>query len=645
MHFAVVRYTVAILGALSLAAGEATAPPVAAKPPAASAAIDPAKLSFDQDILPVVNRVCLECHGETRAKGGIKLARFTSTFEVQKAAGQWEEVLKALREGAMPPKSAKEQLTPDERERLVRWIDHTLDTINPDSVPRDPGHVVFHRLSRSEYNNTIRDLFGTDSRPADKFPADGGGGGGFDNNAETLFIPPLLLEKYLEAAGDAVDAASKDAVYTAKPTAATPAARREAAKSILTTLVRRAYRRPVFGTEVDRYLRLFDTLEKKLVPFEEAVRQTIKAVLVSPYFLFRVETIKYQAQPYEIGQHEQAVRLSYFLWASMPDDELMKLADDRKLNDPVVIEAQVQRMLKSPKAQALGEEFITQWFDLGQFRAAAGGPDSKRFPQLTPALRDAMCDEPVAYFNALLRENRSVLHLLDSDYSFLNEGLAALYGISGVKGAELRETKVGTSSRGGVLGMAGVLAATSHPLRTSPVLRGKWVLEQIFNAPPPPPPPNTPTLPNDETAKDEQSLRQRLEAHRSNPVCASCHSRIDPLGFGLENFDPIGRWRTQDVRNQPIDATGTLLTGERFSGPAELKTLLMLRKAAFARTLTEKLLSYALGRGLEFYDRTTIKSISDDLIKADYKAQTLIVSICTSYPFRFKRNQPVKAAP
>ena len=604
---------------------------------------DPAKLSFESDIRPLLSSLCYDCHGEKKAKGGINLEKFGDKRAIQRGALQWQEVQRAVAEREMPPDSAKRQATDAERERLAAWIGHALDTLDPADFPQDPGHVVLHRLTRVEYNNTIRDLLGVDSKPADTFPEDAGGGGGFDNNADTLFVPPVMVEKMLSALGDVLGLAKPEKLFTHKPADDKPKSQRAAAKSILADFSQKAFRRPVKDPEVERFAKVYDAAVKKTINHEDAVKLALKTVLVSPSFLYRIEGQRADAKPYEIAQHEMAVRLSYFLWATMPDAELFKLADEGRLHDPAVIEAQVIRMLKDPKAKALGEIFVPQWLKTEELRRGRKAPDGGRYPQYNDRMRDAMCDEPEVFFNALVAKNRSIIDLIDSDYLYVNEDLAKLYDISGVRGNEFREVKRSDDKRGGVLTMAGVLTVTSHPLRTSPVLRGVWVLEQIFNSHPPPPPPNVPALDDKKDGdKKDLTLRQRLEKHRQDPTCATCHARIDPLGFALQHYDLMGSWRARDEFGAPIDANGALITGEKFSGVAELRKVLGARKAEFARGFTSRMLSFALGRGLEFYDRPTVNDLMKALDKNGYQIQPLIVGIAKSFPFRYKRNQPIQ---
>jgi hypothetical protein len=388
---------------------------------------------------------------------------------------------------------------------------------------------------------------------------------------------------------------------------------------------------------VGRLLNLFDRAAKRGANFEDAVKITLKAVLVSPNFLYRVERDQKSVRPYPISDYELASRLSYFLWASMPDDTLFALAAKKKLGDPAVLDAQVRRMLANPKSKAFSDSFTGQWLRVRDLYTVAN-PDARRFPQFTPALRDAMYRETITFFDDVVRNDRSVLNLLDARYTFLNEDLARHYGVPGVTGKQMRRVALADGRRGGVLTQASVLTLTSYPQRTSPVLRGKWVLEEILGTPAPPPPAVVATLSPDDAPKEGLTFRQRLEKHREQPACASCHSRMDPLGFGLENFDAIGRWR-DTIGDVPVDAAGTMATGEKFSGPAELKRyLLASRKDLFVRNLSERMLSYALGRGLEPHDLPAVRKITTRVEQNGYRGATLVAEIVKSYPFQYRKN-------
>jgi hypothetical protein len=333
-----------------------------------------------------------------------------------------------------------------------------------------------------------------------------------------------------------------------------------------------------------------------------------------------------------------ASRLSYFLWSSMPDEELFRLAARNALHEPLVLSQQVARMLRDPKASALAEEFVPQWLHTRGLQAVR--PDPQRFPEFDEAVRSAMMREPVSFFEALVREDHSILELLAADYTFVNERLAKHYHIAGVTGDEFRRVALPAGQRGGVLFQAGVLTLTSNPIRTSPVKRGKWILDNLLDAPIPPPPPNVPDL-TDGGSAAFTTLRARMERHRTDPACASCHVRMDPLGFGLENYDAIGAWRTHEG-TQPVDASGVLPDGASFRGPEELRQLLRGRSTEFTRCLTEKLFTYALGRGVEPSDYPTIDDVVDQLRNNDYRFSTLVQAIVASDAFQMRTIERVK---
>jgi hypothetical protein len=408
---------------------------------------------------------------------------------------------------------------------------------------------------------------------------------------------------------------------------------------IMTDLARRAFRRPVAPGELEKYVALVHQAQQDEQSFEEGLVVGIQALLVSPDFLYRLERNRPSPSSVyvqKITQHELATRLSYFLWASMPDDRLLRAADAGTLRDPQVLASEVHRMLRDSKSRALAEQFGGQWL---QFRALESlTRNRERFPDFDDDLRLSMRRETELFVAHVIREDRSILDFIDAKYSFLNERLARHYGIDGVSGPEFRRVDLTGTPRAGVLTQGSVLTVSSYATRTSPVLRGKWILENLLNAPPPVPPPDVPNL--DEAAVGTAaSLREQLEAHRKDPTCASCHRKMDPLGFGLENFDATGAWRTTDGKF-PIDATGYLPDGDEFNGPEELGHVLENQPGAFARCLTSKLLTYALGRGLERYDSRTVKQIASRLPAHDYRFSALVLEIVNSLPFQSRRPYP-----
>jgi hypothetical protein len=588
--------------------------------------------TYEKEIRPALKQFCDGCHGEKKQAGGINLAGFDAALDIRRDPALWRKVLVQLRERAMPPEN-KPQPSPELRDKMEAWLKATLDELDEKTPPHDPGRKIIHRLNRLEYNNTVRDLLGVATNPADKFPADGGGGGGFDNTADTLFVPPILMERYLEAAGEVLDAAPPERIFGAQPLKKKDAA---AARAIIERITPRAFRRPLEKGESERFVRVYDGAIKRGLKFEDAVKLSLKAVLVSPQFLFRVEREQLGTAPYRVSDYELASRLSYFLWASMPDGELLALAAKKKLSDPKILEAQVRRMVANPKFDSFAQSFTGQWLHVRELYGVMQ-PDQRKFPSFTPALRDAMFGEVTHFFGSVLRDNSDLMQLLHADYTFVNEELAKHYGIEGITGPELRRVSLENGRRGGLLTSAAVLTVTSYPQRTSPVLRGKWVLEEILGTPPPPPPPNAGALPANDAVKDGLTFRQRLEEHRKKPECSGCHARMDPIGFGLENYDPIGRWR-EEIGGGPVDAAGVLASGEKFSGPLELKAHLQKRKSDFLRNLTEKTLSYALGRGLEPYDVPTARRIQKAVEADGNRAQTLLVEVAKSFPFQYRKN-------
>ena len=409
---------------------------------------------------------------------------------------------------------------------------------------------------------------------------------------------------------------------------------------ILSTLARRAYRRPVTTAEVAQLTKFVALAKADGQSTEQGIALAIQAMLVSPHFLFHIERDPKPTDPthvHRISDVELASRLSYFLWNSMPDDTLLSLAERRQLSTPAVLDAQVKRMLADPKASAMAENFAGQWLEIRNLDSIK--PDPQKFPAWGPELREAMKTETRMFFDAILRENRPITEFINARYTFLNEYLAKYYGIEGVTGPEFRRVELTTAERGGVLSQGSVLAVSSYPTRTSVVIRGKYILQNILGTPPPPPPPNVPAL--DESAVGTAaSLRQQMEKHRSNPICASCHSRMDPLGFALENYDAIGKWRTQDG-SFPVDSSGVLPSGKSFSSPAEMREVLSGMTPDFSRCLTEKMLTYALGRGLARYDRPTVNAITKKLGSSGFGFQTLIHEVVRSLPFQSRRGEAV----
>lgn len=727
---------------------------------------------FERAVQPVLGKVCIACHNAKLQSGGLNIQPFLAPASLKTNREGWERILAKLQAGEMPPKGIPKPPAA-ETAALIQYVNAEFDRADRAAKP-DPGRIVTHRLNRSEYSNTIRDLLGVDFRANEEFPADDSGFG-FDNIGQVLTVSPTLMQKYLQAAeqiasravgGDplpkpglfnphdrirrlgpdiaqlkyhidydadyvvradltghrkpddkpvtlviSVDGkpvktvdvpvqisrvnlqggatqrssqeirlwltegdhtfqaefinddapaamppadrfnASKnifpDAIEIAGPFASSeayasrkpflicdPAGGPACAERILTALAPRAYRRPATKAEVAELMRVYDKASAAEATPAQSLQFAITAMLVSPNFLFRIERDPKPGAIARISDFELASRLSYFLWSSMPDDELTRLAEANRLHVSAVLDEQVARMIANPKARSFAENFAGQWLEIRGLDAVK--PDAKKFPEWNDALRDAMRTETTMFFQAVLRDDRPIADFIDGKYTFLNELLAKHYGIEGVKGPEFRRVDLTQNpERSGVLTQASVLTVSSYPVRTSVVRRGKYVLENILGAPPPPPPPDVPQLDND-TVGVSASLRQQMEQHRADPVCASCHSRMDVLGFGLENYDAIGRWRTMDGRF-PVDASGAFPSGKSFATPAEMKALLLDNLPDFARCLTEKLLTYALGRGIEPDDRLTVREIVRQTAQHDYRFQAMIRAIVHSPAFLERR--------
>jgi mono/diheme cytochrome c family protein len=407
-------------------------------------------------------------------------------------------------------------------------------------------------------------------------------------------------------------------------------------QKIVANLATHAYRRPVTTQETAALLHFVDFARSQGQSVEQGIQLAIQAILVSPYFLFKIENGPQQnTAAHPISDYELASRLSYFLWSSMPDDELFGLAAQGKLHTAAVLDDQVKRLLADSRSAALASNFAGQWLETRNLDVVK--PDPQKFPEWNADLREAMKSETRLFFESVLRENRPITDFLDARYTFLNEKLAKFYGIPDIKGPEFRRVDLTTDQRGGVLGQAAVLTVSSYPTRTSVVLRGQFILNNILGSPVPPPPPDVPAL-DDATVGKTASLRQQMEKHRADPACATCHNKMDPLGFGLENYNAIGQWRTKDG-NFPVDSTGTLPSGKAFATPAEMRNVLTTGLPEFSQCLTQKMLTYALERGLEAYDRRTEADILRQLTGSNYAFQTLIYGIVHSLPFQQSRGE------
>jgi mono/diheme cytochrome c family protein len=765
---------------------------------------------------PLVAQYCVGCHNDRAKTGGLSLEH-PDYADVGRDASVWERVIRKLQSGQMPP-AGRPRPEAAAVNRFVTSLEAALD--RQAAVAPNPGRPVTHRLTRTEYANSVRDLLALEIDARSLLPADDTDQHGFDNNSEVLSISPALFERYLAAArtvsrlamgrspgGPKIDTYSipdrllqderisdrlpfgsrggavishyfpVDGEYTMtlrlqttlyhavrgladphtldvrldreriktftvggqtiKPPPAsfagtltwnpeweayansadqglevrfaakagthaigisfvkqswepedvaqpprtgwgfgtdemfdgspglasvtiegpfsdagpgdTPSRRRilschpqardeeRCARTILTALARRAYRRPATDADIQT-LQTFYERGRRGGSFDAGIEAALQRILIGPDFLFRLELDPAgtaPGTPYRISDLELASRLSFFLWSSIPDDRLLDAAARRSLSTPAVLEREVRRMLADPRSKALVENFAAEWLQLGDLRNVVPDPDV--FPEFDENLRAGFSQETELFIGDQIHDDHSVTDLLEANYTFVNERLARHYGIPDVYGTRFRRVELTDARRGGLLGQGSVLTITSYPNRTSPVLRGKWLLENILGTPPPPPPPDVPALKDKGANGQRQSVRQRLEEHRRNPVCATCHSQMDPLGFALENFDAVGAWRTEDDGRTTVDATGALPSGDRFDGLPGLRTLLLARREQFVSTVAERLLAFAAGRGVEYYDRPAVRAIMREAAANHYRWSSIVLGIVKSTPFQMRR--------
>jgi hypothetical protein len=728
---------------------------------------------FKAEIRPILEQSCGDCHWGDNDDAGVNLEPFQTIDQLLDSRKLWRKVLTRVAAHEMPPEDS-DPLTQDQHQAVTVWIDELLNSVDCSNI--NAGRVTIRRLNRTEYRNTIRDLFGFDYRPAASFPGDDVGYG-FDNIADVLSLPPRLMEKYLSAAEEITSRTIVDPNYGRyqkrieglkfkesdasepfkgfhmlhsngsishainapeegryrvevklfadqagdelaqlgiglagqKPTplsvpladgeqlvtvstdleiqpgktrlllsflndyyAEATASRRamdrnlyiagvsiygplnvdgnfsdrwlkhlrsnrrpgvKDARKVLELFMLRAWRRPPSDRDVRRIMQLYRKSTRGSATFYDGIRLCIQAVLVSPHFLFKVESppdVDANSGDRKLDNFQLATRLSYFLWSTMPDDQLLELASKKKLQQPEILTAEVNRMLADSKADALVDNFVAQWLQLPKL--AKVRPDPDLFPGIDNKMREDMAKETRLLVKDLIDQDASMLDLLDTDYSFVNQRLADHYGIQGVTGDSFQKVSTRNSGRRGIISHASILTLTSNPTRTSPVKRGKWIMENLLGDEPPPPDPDAIPLENQEELKG--TTRQRMIQHREDPNCAVCHKVMDELGFALENFDAVGRWRDED-EGLPVDSRGELPDGTSFDGADAMQAVIATNmKEKFVRCLTEKMLIYALGRGLEYFDECTIDEIINHLAKNDYRFSDLITQVALSKPFR-----------
>ena len=730
---------------------------------------------FTQKIRPMIQQHCGDCHWGDDADADLNLEPFESLDQLLQGRSKWKKVLLRVAAKEMPPQDV-DPMPNDQHQQLMQWLDQLLNSV--DCTDINPGRVTIRRLNRVEYRNTVKDLVGVDYKPSRSFPGDDVGYG-FDNIADVLSLPPILMEKYLKAAEDisfqainepsdhqvtgiisasdftrngrkswaddnsvvlfsnftisgdfdfkesgkykfvveacgeqagsepckmgvslngaqsktvlvkarhedfkeyelpfSVNKTGKQAVkisflndyyndnnsrtidrnlivgsvkivgpigkkspsYDKIINVAPPKTKREAeaaAKSILNRLASKAYRRRVKPDELSRLLDLYKLSRSEGNAFDASIRFGLQAILVSPHFLYKVEAPVSEGETRKLTDFELASNLSYFLWSTMPDDELFRVAAKGELSDPVEYRKQVKRMLASRRSLALVQNFASQWLHLRSL--ARMQPDPELFPGVNKQLRADMVTETKLVVADLIAKDAKITDLLSVPYTFVNGPLADHYGIPNIKGRKFRKVSTVGTGRTGLLTHASVLTLTSNPNRTSPVKRGKWIMENLLGEEPPPPDPDAMQL--EDQTELTGTLRQRMEQHRADPNCAVCHRVMDELGFALEHYDPVGRYREREDGNE-IDPRGELPNGTKFLGPDELqRTIRTEMRDRFLRCVTEKMLIYALGRGLEYYDDCTIDEVLKQMSESDYRFSSLIIGITESAPFLSRSNK------
>ena len=602
----------------------------------------------------VLQQKCADCHSNDYQEGRLNVESMVTELPLVRNRELWRNVIARLENREMPPEGS-DMPTQQEYELMLDWLEKEVNQFDYSAVD-DPGFEPLRRLTHRQYDNTVRDLLGVDFRPTDRFPSELIGASGFENSANTLFLQSSLMERYIGAAERLIDLAlpippqseteleSHKLVFVATPNGDVTVT--EAAEQVLRQFLMRAYRRPVTQEEINLFLDRFQAAKESGLGYYESVKSVLPVVLISPKFLLRSEDSSDSEESYRVNDWELASRLSYFMWNSMPDNQLFDLAAKGVLHEEDVLTQQLSRMLEDPKADSFGDEFAAQWLST-RLIGSRIRYDPIDNPWCTDSLMEAMRNETAMFVVSLLRENRKVDELIDADYTFVNEELATtLYEIEDVKGEQMRRVALKDRNRGGILTQPSVLAVTSGHFQTSPIKRGIYVLETILGTPPPPPPPDAGELDEELEENERLSFREKLEMHSQEETCRACHAKIDPFGLAMENFDYFGRWRDSygsrrrsRRRAKPIDASAVLDDGTRVEGPRGIKQVILEeRREDFVRQLVSKMLAYGLGRQLEYYDEMAIQKIMTDLEDDDYRFQTLIHGVASSYPFQHRKN-------
>lgn len=595
-------------------------------------------LSWDRNIGGYFARYCYQCHGEESPSGDVNLAVDVNPRLILENHEKWTNVLDMLRSGQMPPEGEK-QPSDEFRQLMIDFLEETLGSFDCDSSD-DPGPPVLRRLNRTEYNHAVFDLTGLDLDLADNFPPEPTSYG-FDNIGDSLRLTPVLAEMYHSAARTIVEALLKT---TAPPSPTAPGwyaefcqqeGSREQARKVLVDFATEAFRGPVDDYYINRLLRLYDRSIKEQESHRQAIGHGMVAILISPRFLLRLEADRPKMEAaYPVTDYELAARLSFFLWSRPPDERLRSLAKSGLLHQPKILQEQVRRMLKDERSGALVDNFFFQWLDLR--RLEKHQPDVAIFPEFDEELRRSMEQEVHLVLRDIVQQDLPLTNLLDADFTYVDQRLAKHYGLQGFAPRKHERVPMKDGRRGGILTSAAFLMLQSDPGRTNIPRRGNFIAGQILGDAPPPPPPDVPEL----MAVDDgvqRTLRETFELHRSSPDCRACHQKIDPLGFSLENYDAIGRWRERDA-GMPIDASAEMASGQEFHGPQGLKSYLRRRQEDFLRTMAEKMLIYALGRGLQTTDQCVVDDILVAARRDDFRFSSCVSAIVTSVPFTHRRN-------
>ena len=598
----------------------------------------PPEADFLTRAKPLLERHCFDCHGADEQNGSIDFSAIADQAGAMGRYDLWKKVAEQVGSGSMPPET-ETPLAAADKQQLLGWIDAAFN------VKDNPGPPLTRQLTREEYGNTLRDLFGYwfdvtyeagifDERVTE----------GFANRAGGLVLQPSLMEKFFTGADIAIDklfsergaeGARKAFLAAAASETIAPA---DGVRKALRPFMRKAFRRPVSDEELERYAAVADAALARGETLEQSLRRAMKPVLVSPWFLLRIESSPPEGAVARVSDHELAVRLSYFLWGTMPDNELATAADQGTLSQPEVLEKQVRRMLAHGRGDSLTRFFLMHWLQMPQIHKSL--PQQNHFPTFTRSLRDSMERETWMFCDNLRKEDRSILELLDADYTFINKELARHYRMPEPEGNDFVKVSLSADNhRGGVVSMASMLTMTSHTDRTKPTARGKWVLDVLLGTPPPPPPANAGSFaPPDKNRPEPTSFREKLAQHATNANCVGCHKRIDPLGFALENYDAIGAWR-DSVGDTPVDNAGKLPGIGEFRGVDGLRTVLKSKQPQFVRNMAAQTLSYALGREVSYYDEPALKEITTALEQHEYRFSALILAVVESYPFQHRQSE------